>query len=71
MVKFEIEGTVWVERHERRVWKVVALCLTCQRVKAEHLVPAGELQSLPVFEWKWDRVTMDLVIWIVEATEWS
>ena len=38
-----------------------ACCLTCQQVKAEHGRPAGLLQPLPVAEWKWEHVTMDLV----------
>lgn len=28
---------------------------------AEHQRPAGLLQPLPVAEWKWDHVTMDLL----------
>lgn len=39
----------------------VAKCPTCQLVKAEHQVPSGLLQSLPIPEWKWDHVTMDFV----------
>ena len=37
----------------------VAKCLVCQQVKIEHQRPAGELQPLPVPEWKWDDITMD------------
>ncbi|KAG7583880.1 Ribonuclease H-like superfamily [Arabidopsis suecica] len=39
----------------------VAKCSTCQLVKAEHQVPSGLVQSLPMPEWKWDHVTMDFV----------
>ena len=39
----------------------VARCATCQLVKAEHQVPSGLLQSLPIPEWKWDHITMDFV----------
>ncbi|WZZ27141.1 hypothetical protein YC2023_010542 [Brassica napus] len=39
----------------------VSQCQTCQKVKAEHQVPSGLLQNLPLPEWKWDMVTMDFV----------
>ena len=39
----------------------VIKCLTCQQVKVEHQRPAGTLQSLDIPEWKWDKITMDLV----------
>jgi hypothetical protein len=39
----------------------VARCDTCQRTKAEHQKPAGLLQPLPVSEWKWEEIGMDLV----------
>ncbi|XP_056850592.1 uncharacterized protein LOC108827423 [Raphanus sativus] len=40
----------------------VSQCQTCQLVKAEHQVPSGLLQNLPLPEWKWDMVTMDFVL---------
>lgn len=40
----------------------VAECDVCQLVKAEHQVLGGMLQSLPIPEWKWDFITMDLVV---------
>ena len=36
-------------------------CLTCQQVKAEHQVPSGLLNPLPIPQWKWDNITMDFV----------
>ena len=39
----------------------VVKCLTCQQVKVEHQRPVGTLQSLDIPEWKWDKITMDLV----------
>ena len=39
----------------------VAKCPTCQLIKAEHQVPSGLLQNLPIPEWKWDHITMDFV----------
>lgn len=57
---------------------------TCQLVKAEHQVPGGLLQSLPMPEWKWDMITMDFVtglpmceekdsVWVIvdRLTKWA
>jgi len=50
----------WV-RIKTDVAEWVARCPTCQFVKAEHQVPNGMLQNLPIPEWKWDHITMDFV----------
>jgi hypothetical protein len=44
------------------VMKYVALCDTCQRVKAEHQRPAGLLQPLKIPEWKWWEIRMDFIV---------
>ncbi|GJV03443.1 putative reverse transcriptase domain-containing protein [Tanacetum coccineum] len=36
-------------------------CLTCAKVKAEHQRPSGLLQQPEIPEWKWDKITMDLI----------
>jgi len=46
----------------RDVANWVAECDVCQLVKAEHQVPGGVLQSLPIFEWKWDFITIDFMV---------
>jgi hypothetical protein len=40
----------------------VAICDTCQRVKAENQRPAGLLQPLKILEWKWEEITMDFIV---------
>jgi hypothetical protein len=40
----------------------VAVCDTCQRVKAEHQRPAGLLQPMKIPEWKWEEVGMDFIV---------
>jgi hypothetical protein len=40
----------------------VALCDTCQRVKAEHQRPAKLLQPLKIPEWKWEEIGMDFIV---------
>nr|GEX55525.1 retrotransposon protein, putative, Ty3-gypsy subclass [Tanacetum cinerariifolium] len=39
----------------------VSQCLTCAKVKAEHLKPSGLLQQPEIPKWKWENVTMDFV----------
>jgi hypothetical protein len=40
----------------------IARCLVCQQVKIDHQRTPGELQPLPVPEWKWESVSMDFVV---------
>jgi hypothetical protein len=47
---------------KRDVVEYVALCDTCQRVKAEHQRPAGLLQPLKILEWKWKETDMDFIV---------
>jgi hypothetical protein len=47
---------------KRDIAKYVALCDTCQRVKAEHQWPARLLQPLQVPEWKWEDIAMDFIM---------
>jgi hypothetical protein len=46
---------------KKEVADFVAICLECQKVKAEHRHPASLLQPLPIPEWKWEVVTMDFI----------
>nr|GFB48416.1 hypothetical protein [Tanacetum cinerariifolium] len=39
----------------------VSQCLTCAKVKAEHLKPLGLLQQPEIPKWKWENMTMDFV----------
>ncbi|KAF8082653.1 hypothetical protein N665_0815s0003 [Sinapis alba] len=50
-----------LDRMKTDVAEWVAKCPTCQLIKAEHQVPSGLLQNLPIPEWKWDHITMDFV----------
>jgi hypothetical protein len=56
------KATYWWYGMKRDVAEYVALCDTCQRVKAEHQRPAGLLQPLQVPEWKWEEIAMDFVM---------
>jgi hypothetical protein len=57
----ELRELYWWPRLKRDVTEFVGKCLTCQRVKAEHQVPSGLLQSIQIPQWKWEKVTMDFV----------
>ena len=46
---------------KKDISEYVSKCLTCQQVKAEHQVPSGLLNPLPIPQWKWDNITMDSV----------
>ncbi|KAL5539075.1 hypothetical protein UlMin_044227 [Ulmus minor] len=54
---------------KKEVAEYVAKCLTCQKVKAEHQRPGGELQPLEIPEWKWDQITMDFVVGLPKTTK--
>jgi hypothetical protein len=55
----DLKATYWWYGMKRDITEYVALCDTCQRVKAEHQQPAGLLPSLQVPEWKWEEIAMD------------
>jgi hypothetical protein len=47
---------------KREIVKYVSECDTYQRVKADHLRPAGNLQPLSIPEWKWENIYMDFIV---------
>ncbi|KAL5550252.1 hypothetical protein UlMin_000428 [Ulmus minor] len=50
----DLKERFWWSGMKKEVAEYVAKCLTCQKVKAEHQRPGGELQPLDIPEWKWD-----------------
>ncbi|WVZ84812.1 LOW QUALITY PROTEIN: hypothetical protein U9M48_031799 [Paspalum notatum var. saurae] len=59
---YDLKERFWWPGMKRAVAEYVAVCDTCQRVKAEHQRPAGLLQPLKVPEWKWEEITMDFIV---------
>ena len=57
----DLKQFYWWKGMKREVTEYVSRCLTCQQVKAEHQVPTGLLNPLPIPQWKWDNITMDFV----------
>ncbi|WVZ70434.1 hypothetical protein U9M48_019105 [Paspalum notatum var. saurae] len=59
---YDLKERFWWYGMKRAVAEYVAICDTCQRVKAGHQRPAGLLQQLKVPEWKWEEITMDFIV---------
>ncbi|WVZ70740.1 LOW QUALITY PROTEIN: hypothetical protein U9M48_019383 [Paspalum notatum var. saurae] len=59
---YDLKERFWWCGMKHAVAEYVAICDTCQRVKAEHQRPAGLLQPLKVPEWKWEEITMDFFV---------
>ncbi|WVZ76765.1 hypothetical protein U9M48_024707 [Paspalum notatum var. saurae] len=59
---YDLKERFWWYGMKRAVAEYVAICDTCQRVKAEHQRPAGLLQPLKVPEWKWEEITIDFIV---------
>ncbi|WVZ97224.1 hypothetical protein U9M48_042774 [Paspalum notatum var. saurae] len=59
---YDLKERFWWPGMKRAVAEYVAVCDTCQRVKAEHHRPVGLLQPLKVPEWKWEEITMDFIV---------
>ncbi|WVZ52186.1 hypothetical protein U9M48_003270 [Paspalum notatum var. saurae] len=59
---YDLMERFWWYGMKGAVAEYVAICDTCQRVKAEHQRPAGLLQPLKVLEWKWKEITMDFIV---------
>jgi hypothetical protein len=58
----DLKTHFWWHGMKRDVAEYVALCGTCQRVKAEHQRPVGLLQPLKIPEWKWEEIDMDFTV---------
>jgi len=52
----------WWNNIEKEVEEYINKCLTCQKVKAQHQHPVGELRPLEIPTWKWDSISMDFVM---------
>jgi hypothetical protein len=47
---------------KRAIAEYLALCDNCQRVKAERQRPTGLLQPLKIPQWKWEEISMVLLL---------
>jgi hypothetical protein len=58
----DLKKNFWWMRIKREIARYVSECDTCQRVKADHLRLAGNLQSLSIPGWKWENICMDFIV---------
>jgi hypothetical protein len=58
----DLKRKYWWYGLKRDVAAHVAMCVVCQRFKAEHQRPAGLLHPLKIPEWKWEEIGMDFII---------
>jgi len=52
----------WWNNMKKDVAEYVNKCLTCEKVKADHQCPVGELRPLEIPTWKWDSISIDFVM---------
>jgi hypothetical protein len=55
----DLKKRFWWYGMKRKIAEYVAICDSCQRIKAEHQRPIGSLQLLQIPQWKWDEIGMD------------
>jgi hypothetical protein len=58
----DLKEKYWWVGLKRDVAEYVAVCDTCQRVKAEHQRLAGLFQPMKIPKWKWEEVGMDFIV---------
>ena len=64
---YDLKERFWWYGMKRSVVEYVAICDTCQHVKAEHQRPAGLLQPLKIPEWKLEEITMDFIVGLLRT----
>ncbi|GKC87651.1 putative reverse transcriptase domain-containing protein [Tanacetum coccineum] len=58
---YDLRDLYWWPGMKRDIAEYVSKCLTCSKIKVEHQKPSGLLQQPEIPEWKWEKITMDLV----------
>jgi hypothetical protein len=58
----DLRQQFWCTRMKCEAAHYVSECNTCQKVKANYLKPGGILQPLSIPEWKWDDISMDIIV---------
>jgi hypothetical protein len=58
----DLKKRFWWYGMKREITEYVAICDSCQRIKAEHQRPASLLQPLQIPQWKWDEIGIDFIV---------
>ncbi|GKC69606.1 putative reverse transcriptase domain-containing protein [Tanacetum coccineum] len=58
---YDLRDLYWCPGMKRDIFEYVSKCLTCSKIKVKHQKPSGLLQQPKILEWKWEKITMDLV----------
>jgi hypothetical protein len=58
----DLKTRYWWYGMKQDVMEYVALCDTCERVKAERQRPARLLHPLKIREWKWEEIRMNFIV---------
>ncbi|GKA07161.1 putative reverse transcriptase domain-containing protein [Tanacetum coccineum] len=58
---YDLRDMYWWPGMKRDIAIYDSKCLTCAKVKAEHQRSSGLLQQPEIPEWKWDKITMNLI----------
>jgi hypothetical protein len=58
----ELKKRFWWYEMKREIAEYIAICDSCQRIKAEHQMPIVLLQPLHIPQWKWDEIGMDFIV---------
>ena len=65
----DLKQRFWWTKMKIEIARYIAKCDTCQKVKAIHLRPAGELQPLPISSWKWEDISMDFIVGLPKTSK--
>jgi hypothetical protein len=58
----DLRENFWWSNMKGEIAEYVSGCDTCQRIKASHLMTAGQMQLLSIPAWKWDDISMDFIV---------
>ncbi|GJX21138.1 putative reverse transcriptase domain-containing protein [Tanacetum coccineum] len=67
----DLRDLYWSPGMKRDIAEYVSKCLTCSKIKAGHQKLLGLLQQLEIPEWKWEKITMDLVIKLSRSSDYK
>nr|GEW15382.1 putative reverse transcriptase domain-containing protein [Tanacetum cinerariifolium] len=60
-VQYDLRDLYWWPGMKRDIVEYVSKCLTCSKIKAKYHKHSGLLQQPEIPEWKWEKITIDLV----------